>query len=128
MSRLIAAITLFFLSASPVFAQPKPEPWKDPCIVESSGTKIATLQGFDCLLQNVFAVIIPLAGIAAFIVLIVGGFQYLTSAGDPKQTQKAQGIITGAIIGLVVALAMWFVFRLLDTITGLNLLQFEIPR
>ena len=125
MSRLIAAIILFFTFTSPVFAQPKA--WGNTCTDKSSGTEIATLQGFDCLLQNVFSIIIPLAGVASFIILIVGGFQFLTSAGDPKQTQKAQSIITGAIIGLIATLGVWFLFKLLNTITGLDLFQFAVP-
>ncbi|MCX6817055.1 MAG: hypothetical protein NTZ93_04260 [Candidatus Beckwithbacteria bacterium] len=89
---------------------------------------VAQLPEFECILKNVFNIIIPLAGLAAFVTLIVGGFQYLTSAGDPKQTQKAQGVITGAIIGILVIIGIWFIFRLLNTLTGLDLLKFEIPR
>ena len=86
-----------------------------------------TLQGFECIIQRVFNIIIPFAGIAAFVVLIAGGFAYLTSAGDPKKVQQAQGMITGAIIGIVVTLAIWFIFQLIKVITGVDVLQFEIP-
>lgn len=88
---------------------------------------VATLQGFECIFANILLIIIPFAVLAAFIVLIVGGLQYLTSAGDPKQVQKATGTITAAIIGIAVTLGIWIIFNLLNTITGLNLLQFEIP-
>lgn len=87
----------------------------------------ATLQSFECIIQRAFNVIIPLAGLAAFVVLIVGGFQYLTSSGDPKKTQEAQGVITGAIIGIIVTLAVFLIFKLLSFITGVDLLQFAIP-
>lgn len=87
----------------------------------------ATLQVIECILTNVFNIIIPFAGLAAFVVLIVGGFQYLTSAGDPKKVQQAQGTITGAIIGIVVTLAIWFIFQLIKVITGVDVLQFAIP-
>ena len=87
----------------------------------------ATLQDFECIMKNALAVIIPFAGMAAFVVLIIGGFQYLTSGGDPKQTQKAQSMITGAVIGIIVTLGVYLIFRLLGVITGLDLLQFEIP-
>lgn len=116
---------------TPVFAQTKS--WADVETsignnLKCSENNVATLQGFECIFANILSIIIPLAGLAAFVTLIIGGFQYLTSGGDPKQTQKAQSVITAAIIGIVVILGLWFVFRLLYTITGLNLLQFEIPK
>ena len=95
-----------------------------PC---TSITDPAELSQIECIVRYVFNIIIPLAGLAAFITLIIGGFQYLTSAGDPKQTQKAQGIITGAVVGILVIIGIWFVFQLLNTLTGLNLLQFTMP-
>jgi len=87
----------------------------------------ATLQGLQCIVERLFNYIIPFAGMAAFVVLIVGGFQFLTAGGDPKKVQQAQGIITGAIIGIIVTLGVYLIFRLLGLITGLDLLQFEIP-
>ena len=100
------------------------EDWTSSC-VDTQG--VATLQGFECLFQNLLRVIIPLGGLAVFIVILIGGFQYITSAGDPKQAQKATGMITGAIIGIVVAVGIWFLFQILGAITGLNLLQFAVP-
>lgn len=120
---------------TPVFAQT--DTWENletslttKCYEEippGSGTKVATLQGFECIFANILSIIIPLAGLAAFITLIIGGFQYLTSAGDPKQLQKATGTITAAVIGIAVILGIWFIFKLLFVITGLDLLQFRIP-
>src|SRR3990167_9795142 len=87
----------------------------------------ATLEELTCVVQRAFNVIIPFAGMAAFVVLIAGGFQYLTAGGDPKKVQQAQGVITGAIIGIIVTLAVYLIFRLLGLITGLDLLRFDIP-
>ncbi len=117
---------------TPVFAQTAPEKWEDlqkklgpnTVCVENG---IATLQGFECIFANILRIIIPLAGIAAFVVLLLGGFQYITSGGDPKQTQKAQSMITGAIIGIAVTVGIWFLFQFLKAVTGLNLLNFAVP-
>lgn len=118
-----------FRLITPVFAQT--DTWENlgrklntTCATDD----IATLQGFECIFANILSIIIPLAGLAAFITLIIGGFQYLTSAGDPKQLQKATGTITAAVIGIAVILGIWFIFKLLNVITGLDLLQFEIPK
>lgn len=89
-----------------------------------------TLQSLNCIAENIFAIIIPFAGMAAFVMLIIGGFQYLTSGGDPQKTKQAQGLITGTIIGIVATLAVYIIFRLIGAITGLdqNILKFEIPQ
>jgi len=104
------------------------ESWTNTNCVSITNPDIATLQGFECIFKNILLIINPLAGLAAFVTLIIGGFQYLTSAGDPKQLQKATATITAAIIGIAVILGIWFVFKLLNLITGLDLLQFEIPK
>lgn len=97
------------------------------CVAIPTDGSAATLQSLECIVQKGFNLIIPFAGIAAFVVLIAGGFQYLTSAGDPKKTQQAQGVITGAIIGIIATLGIWFIFQLIKVITGVDVLQFEIP-
>lgn len=125
---LLTFLFLFLLSYHPILAQTND--WgniNSNCIDDSTGVEIATLQGLECIFANVISIIIPVAGLGSFIVLIVGGFQYLTSAGDPKQVQKAQGIITGAIIGVAVTAGVLFIFRFLNLFTDLDLFQFVIP-
>lgn len=118
-----------FRLITPVFAQTQPWPSLEPTLkTKCAENGVATLQGFECIFANILSIIIPLAGLAAFVTLIIGGFQYLTSAGDPKQLQKATGTITAAVIGIAVILGIWFIFKLLFVITGLDLLQFEIPK
>lgn len=43
-------------------------------------------------------------GIASVIVIIVAGFQYVFSAGNPQSTTRAKDTILYAVIGLVVAI------------------------
>jgi len=140
MPRFFRKITFFLLSiasylllASPLYAQTRK--WSDlenrfttKCTESLNGVEFATLQGIECIFANIMSIIVPLAGLASFVTLIIGGFQYLTSGGDPKQTQKASSIITGAIIGLAATMGIWFIFRLLQTITGTDFLQFRIPQ
>ncbi|MFH0942696.1 MAG: hypothetical protein V1810_00835 [Candidatus Beckwithbacteria bacterium] len=104
------------------FAQTKS--WTSDC---QSGD-VALLQGFECIFKNILLIIVPLAGLAAFVVIIVAGFQYLTSAGDPKKLQQASGTLTAAIIGIVVVILIYFIFKLIEAVTGLNLLQFQVPK
>lgn len=47
------------------------------------------------------------AGISAMLMIMVGGYMYMTSAGNNASMEKAKGIITDAIIGLILALFSW---------------------
>ena len=53
---------------------------------------------------NVVEIILQLIAYAAVAFLIVGGFRYLTSTGDPNLMSAAKKTITNAIIGLVIAI------------------------
>lgn len=55
-----------------------------------------------------------LGGLAAFLVLILAGFQYLTSVGDPTKMQEARNRITSAIVGLVLLLSTFIILNTLN--------------
>ena len=57
--------------------------------------------------------IIGLVGGLAVLFLVYGGFQYMTSSGNPKQVETAKKTITYAIIGLVIVVLSGLIFQLL---------------
>lgn len=65
----------------------------------------ATPQGF---LKTVLSLGIGIAGLIAFILLLYGGFQIVTSQGNAEKVQNGQAIITSAIVGLLFILASVF--------------------
>jgi len=61
---------------------------------------------------NIFSVII---GVTAVIMIMVGGFRYITSGGDSSNITSAKNTVVYAIIGLViVAMAQFIVKFVLD--------------
>ena len=54
--------------------------------------------------NTIINVIIGVVGFVAVVIIILGGVQYTTSAGDPGKVKKAKDTILYGIIGLVVAL------------------------
>ena len=44
-------------------------------------------------------------GVLSVIFVIIGGYQYILSSGDPQQTARAKETILYAIIGLVIAVS-----------------------
>lgn len=47
--------------------------------------------------------VLGLIGIVAVVMMIYGGFQFLTSAGDAAKVAKAKNIVMYSVVGLVVA-------------------------
>lgn len=58
----------------------------------------------DELAKNSINALLIIAGIACVIVIIIGGFLYIVSAGNPDRTKSAKDAILYAIIGLIISL------------------------
>lgn len=63
------------------------------------------------LVSYAVEVAIIVAGIGFVILLLLGGFQYLTSAGNPDGAQRANRTMLNAVIGLVIVVASYAVAR-----------------
>jgi len=110
------------------------------CIIHSSAQEDQNSQEKDLgpgpqsfsvledIYENVLGLIIGFAGLAVFIMLLKGGFAFMTSAGDPQKTASAQATLTWAVVGLIVLFGIWFVLRLIAEFTGVEgILFFDIP-
>jgi hypothetical protein len=71
------------------------------------------------VVNTIINVIIGVIGFVAVVVIILGGVQYTTSAGDPGKVKKAKDTILYGIIGLVVALLAYAIVNfVLSSILG----------
>jgi|GEM_PF-2909335 len=57
---------------------------------------------------------IALGGIAVFVVLIIAGVQYLTSAGRPEAMRSARDRIQNAVIGIILLLSIWLILNTIN--------------
>ena len=89
---------------------------------------VPTIYGLEAWVANILNIIIGLAGVVLLLMLIGGGFGYITSGGDKEKAAKAKNTLTYAILGVVVILGAWLIIRLIEEFTGLNLHIFQIPR
>lgn len=80
--------------ASPVFAE-------DP----------AKIGEIASVLDRVMNIVFPAAGLICVVFIIIGGYMWIASAGDPSKIKQAQGTLTWAIIGLVFVLVSVLVVR-----------------
>jgi peptidoglycan biosynthesis protein MviN/MurJ (putative lipid II flippase) len=71
-------------------------------------------------IDKVLGYLLPIAAILAVVFIIIGGYMWMSSAGNPEKVKQAQGTLTWAIIGLVfVVLAALLVRVLIDYIIGM---------
>lgn len=88
---------------------------------------VATISCLEPLFANVVNTVLALSGIALFIMLIIGGYNFLFAGGDMKKIEKAKGAMSGAIIGIVVMVVAFLIIRLITEFTGVSsILEFRI--
>jgi TRAP-type C4-dicarboxylate transport system permease small subunit len=65
-------------------------------------------------------IVFPVAGIILLLYLVWGGFDYLTSMGDPKKAESGKNKITNAILGFVIIFVAFWIVQLVDYIFKLK--------
>lgn len=88
----------------------------------------ATWTAFGCIqtdpqqfLGEILRIGISIGGGIAFLLILFGGFQIMTSAGNPEQLAAGQEVVSSAITGLLLIIFSIFLLRLI----GYNI--FAIP-
>jgi len=79
------------------------------------------------IIRNIISILAPAAAIAFFIVILVGGYQFLTSGGDPKATGQARNTLTYGIIGVILVVAAWLILTVIKNITGVDVTTVRFP-
>ena len=88
----------------------------------------ATLQDLEKVFSSLVTSLLALGGIVLFLMLLNGGFKYLTSGGDPKATEGAQKTLTYAIGGLVLLAGSYMILYIIKTFTGADVTNFVITK
>ena len=68
------------------------------------------------LLSNAAIILMGFVGALSVIFLIVGGIQYITSAGNSDGSARAKKTITYAVGGLILALSTTAIINLIDNL------------
>lgn len=72
---------------------------------------------------NLLTLLLIVVVILSLIFLILGGIQWINSGGDKSKLAAARSRLTYAIIGLIVALASFFIINFLGFLFKVNLLN-----
>lgn len=121
MKNLMTAVASTFVFATvvaPTFADTI-----NPCPQGSSFSALCNnTDRFEAnkVIQTAVSLLLLAAVLIALFFLIFGGIKWILSGGDKGKVDAARGTIVGAIIGLVIALAAFFVLNLVAKVFGLG--------
>jgi len=73
-----------------------------------------TQQDLNQIVAWFYYFIIGVAGLAAFVMLVMGGVKYLTSAGNPSAIGDAKDQIKSALLGLLIILMSWLILQVIN--------------
>ena len=93
-----------------IFAQPVAAVIPSP--TPPTGVPTSSLSTMITTISNT---ILAIVGVVAVLFLILGGFQYITSAGNPEQIGKAKNTVLYAIIGIIVAILAYVIVNFVIT-------------
>lgn len=85
----------------------------------------ATIQPINnaiSVVRGIIQFILVIAFIAAFIFLLIGGLRWITAGGDEKAVAGARGMITAALIGLVIVLVAYAIIRLVEIFFNVSII------
>lgn len=68
----------------------------------------------------IYRFLIPVAGIILLIVLILGGYRFMLSRGEPDKLKSAKGLITNGLIGFVLLMVAYLIVRIISIVFGLG--------
>lgn len=89
--------------------------------------EVPTIKCFEAIFARILTVFVSLAALALFVMLVIGGIRFLTSAGDQKATTSAKQTMTYAMLGLGLMVLAYLIFRIIEAFTGVHVLRFFIP-
>lgn len=89
---------------------------------------IPFIQGstFQSYVEGLYTLALILIVLGAVFMLVIGGFTYLTSAGNTHQMGSAKEIVYGALFGLVLALVSYIIMNTINPdLVNLNVSSFQ---
>ncbi|MBU1088987.1 hypothetical protein KKA02_03890 [Patescibacteria group bacterium] len=63
-----------------------------------------------------------IAGLSMFVMLIAGGIQLMTAAGDPARTKAGYGKITAGVVGFLLIFLSYIIMQVVETMFGVSVL------
>ncbi|OQA82525.1 MAG: hypothetical protein BWY29_00814 [Microgenomates group bacterium ADurb.Bin238] len=88
--------------------------------IDSQVTGFFAYSNVGDLVSTLVTTAIVVGALATLIYLIMGGINWIISAGDTQKVESAQKHITNALIGLVILVAAYAIFTVVKTFLGIG--------
>lgn len=104
---------LIFININIVFAQTAAEKFKSGLIYtgQEAGYPSSDLAVGESLLPykigKIIRAILSFLGVIFLVLMIYGGYTWMTARGNDQQVSKARSIVINSIIGLIIIMAAW---------------------
>lgn len=85
-------------------------------LTASGGEEIKLAYVINIILNFIFGI----STLILFFIFVWGGYDFLTSQGNPEKIKSAQAKITSGIIGFVLLVSSYLIARLIGKIFGLG--------
>ena len=98
------AIAVLLMVTIPLvlYAQTTPNPQEElDKAAEQAGIK-GTQTDLTIIVGRIISLVIQFLGLIAVIIILIGGFKWMTSGGDSEKIKSARQLMTNGIIGLVI--------------------------
>ncbi len=86
-----------------------------------------TLDKLEGVFTNLVSTLVAIGAFGLLIMLLLGGFKYLTSGGDQKAAEGAKNTLSYAIGGFLLLAGSYLILKIIEKITGVtDITQFKI--
>lgn len=94
--------------------------------VPTIGPSATTLVEINNIFSRILNIATGIAGLAIFIMLVVGAFEYLTAGSNQDQIKKAVSTFTAAATGAALLILIWLILKFIEEFTGVNVTTFKL--
>lgn len=70
------------------------------------------------VLQNISGIVLAVLSTGFVIMIIIGGIQYITAAGNEDRAKGGKKTLTAAIIGLIIVILAYAIIKIFATLLG----------
>lgn len=97
----------------------------DPLDSAASGANYDTAKDKtspDFIIASVIQSVLSFLGVVFIVLMVYGGYLWMTAAGNDEQVEKAKDLITAAVVGVVIILAAYAIsYFVISKMTAISL-------
>lgn len=86
-----------------------------------------SIGGLQKFISNFINLAFGVSGVILIVMLLWGGYEYITAGGDKEATQRAMKRMTSALIGIAILFSIYAIIFAIEVVFGINIREFKVP-